>query len=211
MITLGLTGSIGMGKSTTARMFETEGAPVYDADAAVHELYGRGGAAVGPVSAAFPGVAPEGFIDRDRLGSQVLDNPEALKRLEAIVHPLVGAHRAVFFQRVANEPVVVLDVPLLFETGGEAFVDAVAVVSAPAAVQRARVLERAGMTPAKFEAILARQTPDADKRARADFVIDTSRGFERAHEQVRDVLARLRDPAWRARRNVPPGRLALDE
>ena len=205
MITLGLTGSIGMGKSATARMFEAEGAPVYDADAAVHELYGVGGAAVTPVAAAFPGVAPEGFIDRERLGAHVLNDREALKRLEAIVHPLVGAHRAAFFDRVAHERVVVLDIPLLFETGGETRVDAVAVVSAPAEMQRTRVLDRAGMTAEKFDAILARQTPDAEKRARADFVIDTSQGFEQAHDQVRRVLADLHDPAWWARRNASPG------
>ncbi len=210
MITLGLTGSIGMGKSATARMFEAEGAPVYDADAAVHALYGVGGAAVAPVSAAFPGVAPEGFIDRERLGAMVLNNPEALKRLEAIVHPLVGAHRAGFFERVAKEPVVVLDIPLLFETGGQSQVDAVAVVSAPAAVQRARVLERSGMTAEKLEAILARQTPDAEKRARADFVIDTGQGFEHAHAQVRAVLKALHDPDWWARRNASPTERPLD-
>jgi dephospho-CoA kinase len=203
VITLGLTGSIGMGKSATARMFECEGAPVYDADAAVHELYGVGGAAVAPVSAAFPGVAPQGFIDRERLAALVLNDREALGRLEAIVHPLVGAHRAGFFERVADEPVVVLDIPLLFETRGEAGVDAVAVVSAPAWIQRSRVLERAGMTVEKLEAILARQTPDDEKRSRADFVIDTSRGFEHAHEQVRDVLRSLHDPAWWAGRKAP--------
>ena len=200
---VGLTGSIGMGKSATARLFEEEGVPVYDADAAVHELYGVGGAAVGPVSAAFPGVAPEGFIDRERLGAQVLNQPEALKRLEAIVHPLVGAHRKAFLDRVAKAPVAVLDVPLLFETRGDRTVDAIVVVSAPAELQRARVLARPGMTEAKLEAILGRQTPDAEKRARADFVIDTSQGFDHARDQVRQVLARLRDPAWRGRRNAP--------
>jgi len=211
MITLGLTGSIGMGKSATARMFEAEGAPVYDADAAVHELYGLGGAAVEPVAAAFPGVAPAGVVDRERLGALVLHNSEALKRLESIVHPLVGAHRAAFFLRTADAPVVVLDVPLLFETGGASRVDAVAVVSAPADIQRARVLERPGMTVEKFEAILARQTPDAEKRARADFVIETGHGFEWAHSQVRSVLSSLRDPAWwTTRRKAAPETAARD-
>jgi len=183
-------------------MFEAEGSPVYDADAAVHALYGVGGAAVGPVSAAFPGVAPTGAIDRERLGAYVLNSPDALKRLEAIVHPLVAAHRAEFFKDVAKDAVVVLDVPLLFETGGDKGVDAVVVVSAPEAVQRARVLERPGMTAEKFEAIVSRQTPDAQKRALADFVIDTSLGFERAREEVRAVLRALKDPAWRPRRNA---------
>jgi dephospho-CoA kinase len=195
VIVVGLTGSIGMGKSATARMFEAEGVPVYDADAAVHELYAVGGAAVPPVAEAFPGVAAEGHIDRARLGERVLNDPDALRRLESIVHPLVGAHRAAFFERVADQPVVVLDVPLLFETGGERAVDAVVVVSAPADVQRDRVLRRPGMTAEKFDAILSRQVPDAEKRTRADFVIDTSGGFERAHEQVRAILDALRDPA----------------
>jgi dephospho-CoA kinase len=200
MIVIGLTGSIGMGKTATAKMFEAEGVPVYDADAAVHELYGPGGAAVGPVSAAFPGVAPNGFIDRTRLGDRVLNDPEALKTLETIVHPLVGAHRRAFFDRVAGEPVVVLDVPLLFETGGDRGVDLVAVVSAPADVQRERVLQRPGMSADRFAAIVSRQTPDAEKCARADVVIDTSQGFEHARDAVRALLAGLRDPQWRGRR-----------
>jgi dephospho-CoA kinase len=202
MILLGLTGSIGMGKSTTAALFQAEGAPVYDADDAVHALYAAGGAAAPLVAAAFPGVLTEGAVDRARLGARVLNDPEALKRLEAIVHPLVGAHRQAFFNEVsaAGETVVVLDVPLLFETGGDKAMDAVAVVSAPAEVQRQRVLARPGMTVEKFDAILDRQTPDADKRARADFVIDTGGGLEAARAQVHAVLAALADPSWRSNR-----------
>ena len=199
MIRLGLTGSIGMGKSTTAKLFEAEGAPVYDSDAAVHALYAAGGAAVTAVEAAFPGVTGEsGGVDRARLSSKVVGDPAALKRLEAVVHPLVGAHRAAFFAELRDAPVVVLDVPLLFETGGERRMDAVVVVSAPTALQRQRVLARSGMTAEKLEAILARQTPDADKRARADFVIDTAGGIEPARAQVRAVLHALADPAWRS-------------
>lgn len=201
MIVLGLTGSIGMGKSTTAALFEAMGAPVYDADAAVHALYAAGGGAVAAVEAVFPGVTgADGAIDRAALGARVVGDPEALRRLEAVVHPLVGAHRAAFFARVSEAEVVVVDVPLLFETHGERQVDAVAVVSAPAEVQRARVLARPGMTPQKLDAILARQTPDADKRARADFVIDTGQGLDAARAQVAGVLAALRSPGFRSRR-----------
>ena len=197
MIILGLTGSIGMGKSTTSTMFQAEGAPVYDSDAAVHALYAVGGAAVAPVEAAFPGVVVDGAIDRVRLSAAVLGDPEALQKLEAIVHPLVGADRIGFFEKAAadGKHIVVLDVPLLYETGGDKRVHKVVVVSAPADVQRARVLARPGMDVAKFEAILARQTPDAEKRSRADFVIDTSQGLEAAHQQVRQILVALRQPA----------------
>lgn len=201
MIKLGLTGSIGMGKSTTAKMFEAEGVPVYDADAAVHELYSIGGAAVAPVESRFPGVAPEGYIDRALLSRHVLSDKDALKALEGIVHPLVGAHRAAFFERVAHEPVVVLDIPLLFETGGEGAVDAVVVVSAPEHVQHSRVLERDGITAEKLQSILQRQVPDAEKRARADFIVDTGRGLEHARDQVRTVLRSVHDPDWWAARN----------
>ncbi len=196
MLILGLTGSIGMGKSTTSTLFQAEGVPVYDSDAAVHALYASGGAAVAPVEDAFPGVVVNGAIDRAKLSAQVVGNSEALAKLEQIVHPLVGAHRIGFFEKAQAEghEIVVLDVPLLFETGGEKKVDKVVVVSAPAAVQRARVLARPEMTPEKFEAILARQTPDAEKRVRADFVIDTSQGLEAAHAQVRDLLTLLRTP-----------------
>jgi len=196
MIIVGLTGSIGMGKSTTSTMFEAEGVPVYDSDAAVHALYASGGAAVAPVEAAFPGVVVDGAIDRARLSAAVVGDAEALQKLEAIVHPLVGAHRIGFFEdaQAQGHDIVVLDVPLLYETGGDKKVHKVVVVSAPAEVQRTRVLARPEMTEAKFEAILARQTPDAEKRARADFVIDTGQGLDAAHQQVRDLLAALRQP-----------------
>lgn len=194
MLILGLTGSIGMGKSTTSRMFQDEGVPVYDADAAVHALYATGGAAVAPVEAAFPGVVVNGAIDRAKLSAEVVGNAEALAKLEAIVHPLVGAHRIGFFEeaKAKGHEIVVLDIPLLFETGGEKRVDKVVVVSAPADVQRERVLARPEMTAEKFEAILARQTPDAEKRERADFVIDTGQGLDHARQQVRDLLTLLR-------------------
>jgi dephospho-CoA kinase len=202
VILLGLTGSIGMGKSTTAAMFAAEGAPVYDADAAVHELYAAGGAAVAPVKAAFPGVSEAGAIQRGRLSARVLNDPEALRRLETIVHPLVGAHRQAFFEQAAqaNAKILVLDVPLLFETGGDKGMDAIAVVSAPYDLQRERVLARPDMTAEKFDAILNRQTPDAEKRARADFVIDTGQGLEPARAQVKRILETLADPQWRSRR-----------
>jgi dephospho-CoA kinase len=188
MMILGLTGSIGMGKSTTARLFREAGAPVHDADAAVHALY-RGGA-VGPVEAAFPGVARDGAIDRAALGAKVVGDEAAMKRLEAIVHPLVAQARDAFLAkaRAAGTRVAVLDIPLLFETGGERLVHAVAVVSAPEAVQKARVLAREGMTPERLAAILARQTPDAVKRTRAHFLIDSGRGIEPARRQVESVL-----------------------
>ncbi|MFN3521387.1 MAG: dephospho-CoA kinase [Phenylobacterium sp.] len=202
MIILGLTGSIGMGKSTTAAMFAEAGAPVYDADAEVHRLYAPGGAAVAPIEAAFPGVVKDGAVDRAALGARVLGDAEAMKKLESIVHPLVGASRVGFFEAAAAKgaDIVVLDIPLLFETGGQKNVDAVVVVSAPADVQRARVLDRPGMTVEKFEAILAKQTPDAEKRARADFVIDTGQGLEVARAQVAQVIAAMRDPARRPKR-----------
>ncbi len=194
MITVGLTGSIGMGKSTTAAMFAAEGVPVYDADAEVHALYARGGAAVAPLDAAFPGVVVDGAVDRTLLSQRVVGKPEELKKLEAIVHPLVGESRVGFFQKAVADgaDIVILDIPLLFETGGEKRMDAVVVVSAPADLQRERVLARPGMDEAKLDAILARQMADAEKRARAHFVIDTGRGLDAAREQVRDVLTRLR-------------------
>jgi dephospho-CoA kinase len=199
MITVGLTGSIGMGKSTTAAMFAEAGAPVYDADAEVAALYAKGGAAVGPLEAAFPGVVRDGAVDREALRVKVLGDPEAMKRLNAVVHPLLGAGRADFFRRAeaSGADIVVLDIPLLFETGGAAGVDAVVVVSAPAAVQRERVLARPGWTDQRLDAILAQQLPDADKRARADFVIDTGSGLEAARQQVAQVIAALRAPGWR--------------
>src|SRR5262249_30692793 len=185
MIVIGLTGSIGMGKSTVAQMFAEEGAPSYNSDAAVHALYAKGGAAVEPVEAAFPGVKRDGAIDRNELGARVLNNTPELRRLEAIVHPLVGQAQANFLrvQRDAGTKVVVLDIPLLFEGGGEKRVDKTVVVSAPMEMQRARVLARPDMTPEKFEQIVARQMPDAEKRARADFVIDTGVGLEETRTQ----------------------------
>ena len=195
---LGLTGSIGMGKSTTAALFAEAGAPVYDADAAVHRIYGVGGAAVPHVEKLFPGVERAGAIDRALLGAKVLGDPEALKRLETLVHPLLSVDRMSFYESVKDASLVVLDIPLLFETGGERGVDAVVVVSAPADIQRARVLERDGMTVEKLDAILARQRPDAEKRHLADFVIDTAHGLESARRAVVEVLDALADPGWRS-------------
>ena len=194
MIVIGLTGSIGMGKSTTAAMFAAEGVPVYDADAEVHVLQGPGGAAVAPIEAAFPGVVKNGAVDRGVLGARVLGDPEAIRRLESIVHPLLGASRAAFFEKAeANgADMVVLDIPLLFETGGEKRVDAVVVVSAPEAMQRDRVLARPGWAADRLDAVLAKQLHDTEKRARAHFVIDTSQGLEPAHEQVRRVISTLK-------------------
>jgi dephospho-CoA kinase len=195
MLLVGLTGSIGMGKSATARLFREEGVAVYDADAAVHALYAPGGAAVAPVEAAFPGVTEDGAIDRNLLSQRVLGDGAALKQLESIVHPLVGAAQAKFLEerRAAGDDLVILDIPLLFEGGGAARVHKIVVVSAPADIQRARVLERPGMSPEKLDAILAKQIPDAEKRARADFVVDTSQGFEHARAQVRAILDALRE------------------
>lgn len=193
MIVIGLTGSVGMGKSATAAMFAEAGIPVYDADAEVRRLYAPGGAAVAKVEAAFPGVVVEGAVDRGRLGERVLGDPDALARLNAIVWPLMGEARAEFFRRAreARAEVAVLDIPLLLETGGERSVDKVVVVSAPAEIQRRRVLGRPGMTGAKFDALLAAQMPDADKRARADFVVDTSQDFDHARRQVHAILNSL--------------------
>lgn len=188
MFILGLTGSLGMGKSVTARFFAEQGVPVHDADAVVHRLYE--GEAAAAIEAAFPGTTAGGKVDRDKLAARVLGDGAALKRLEAIVHPLVQeAERRLLAEAEARgEKVAVLDIPLLFETGGEKRVDAVVVVSAPPEVQRSRVLERRGMTVEKLEAILAKQMPDDEKRRRADFVVDTSRGFEAARADVRAIL-----------------------
>ena len=188
MLIIGLTGSIGMGKTATAAMFRARGVPVQDADAVVHALYG--GAAIAPIEAAFPGTTtPEG-VDRAALGRRVLGDSVALRALEAIVHPLAAAERASFVAAalVRGERRVLLDIPLLFETGGDVGVDIVIVVSASPEVQRARVLARPGMTPEKFARILERQIPDAQKRRRAHFVIDTDQGFAAARRQVDDVL-----------------------
>ena len=188
MIVLGLTGSIGMGKSTTATLFREAGVPVHDADASVHALYA--GEAVPLVEAAFPGTTRDGAVDRPALSARVLGDNVAMRRLEAIVHPLVRATERRFLEEAAaaGRSVVVLDVPLLFETGAADRVDAIVVVTAPPEVQRARVLARPGMTVERFEQILGRQMPDAEKRARAHFVIDTDRGLEPARRQVADVI-----------------------
>ena len=188
MFILGLTGSLGMGKSTTARFFAEEGVPVHDADAVVHRLYD--GEAAAAIEAAFPGTTAGGKVDRDKLAARVLGDSAALKRLEAIVHPLVqeAERRLLAEAESRGEKVAVLDIPLLFETGGEERVDAVVVVSAPPDVQRSRALERPGMTVDKLDAILAKQIPDDEKRRRADFVVDTSRGFEAARADVRAIL-----------------------
>ena len=185
---LGLTGTIGMGKSATAAMFREFGVPVHDADLAVHALYR--GLAVQPIAALYPEAVRDGVVDRARLGAIVLADTAALKRLEAIVHPMVRAEEAAFLDAARRDrvPLAVLDIPLLYETGGETRCDAVVVVSAPADIQAARVLARPGMDAAKFAAILAKQVPDAEKRRRADFVVDTSRGFDAARAQVRDTI-----------------------
>ncbi len=195
MLLVGLTGSIGMGKSETTKMFAALGVPVYDADAAVHALYAAGGAAVEPIGAAFPGVVRDGAIDREELGKRVLGAPDELKRLEAIIHPLVGLSQLEFLQKAekSGAHMVVLDIPLLFETGGETRVDVAVVVSAPADLQRQRVLARPGMTVEKFEAILAKQTPDAEKRQRADFVVDSSQGLDHARADVAAIIEALKD------------------
>jgi dephospho-CoA kinase len=191
MIVLGLTGSVGMGKSATAKMFAQEGVPVFDADAEVHRLYE--GKAAPLVEAAFPGTTADGRVDRERLSKKVVGDPDALQKLEAIVHPLVRAARREFLARAraAGAKVALVDIPLLFETGGGEDIDRIVVVSAPADVQQERVLARPGMTAEKFRAILARQLPDAEKRKRADFVIDTSNGFAAAREHVRAILREL--------------------
>jgi dephospho-CoA kinase len=188
MFILGLTGSIGMGKSTTANFFREAGVPVHDSDAVVHRLYQ--GEAVAPVEAAFPGVAVDGKIDRGKLADRLVGRPEAIRQLESIVHPLVRAVSDRFVSESAGRGarVIVLDIPLLFETGGETKCDAVVVVSAPAEVQRARVLKRAGMTAERLDALLARQMSDTEKRARAHFVVDSSRSFDSARAQVHGIL-----------------------
>lgn len=191
MFLLGLTGSIGMGKSETARMFERLGVPVYDADAAVAALYAKGGEAVAPIAAVFPQAIKEGAVDRAALSEALAADPDHWRRLESIVHPLAVRLQRSFLETEAarRTPLVVLDIPLLYETGADKLVDAVVVVSAPPEIQRARVLGRPGMTEQKLESILARQLPDVEKRKRADYVIETGRGLDYALRQVRDVLA----------------------
>ncbi len=191
MIVLGLTGSIGMGKSATARMFADAGVPVHDSDETVHRLYS--GAAVPLVEAAFPGAVTAGTVDRAELARRVLGNPEALKRLEGIVHPLVRADAGAFVERhrAAGAKLVVLDIPLLFETGGRHRVDKVVVVTADAGTQRNRVMARPGMTEEKLQAILAKQVPDAEKRRQSDYIIDTGLGMESARRDVGRIIAEL--------------------
>jgi dephospho-CoA kinase len=195
VIVLGLTGSIAMGKSTAAATFRSFGLPVFDADAAVHRLLAPGGAGVGPVGEAFPDCAGGRFIDRRKLGRRVFGDPAALRRLEAVLHPLVRVEQDRFLARcrARGERIVVLDIPLLYETGGEHRVDAVAVVSAPAFLQSQRVLRRPGMTPARLAAIRARQLPNREKRRRADFVIPTGLDRRRAVEAIAAIVDRLRD------------------
>lgn len=192
MIKLGLTGSIGMGKSTVAAMFANEGVPVFDADAAVHRLQGAGGRIVADIERAFGGTTGSAGVDRTALAELVLGDPGKLELLESIVHPAVEAERQAFFTAHASAPLAVLDIPLLLETGGEARVDKVAVVSAGADEQRRRVLARPGMTPERFGRILARQMPDAEKRARADYVIDTAVPIAATRDKVRRIVACLR-------------------
>jgi dephospho-CoA kinase len=190
-VIIGLTGSIGMGKSTVAEMFRDEGVPVFDADAEVHRLQGPDGALLPAIEAAFPGTTHKSGVDRVALGAQVFGDDAALARLEAIVHPAVAASRAGFLADHQFAPLVVFDIPLLFEKGGAQAVDKIIVVSAPADVQRARVLSRPGMTAKKFADILVRQTPDAEKRAQADFVVDTGGSLQQTRRQVRAILACL--------------------
>ena len=191
MLILGLTGSIGMGKSTTAKLFAEAGVPVYDADAAVHQIYE--GEAAPAIEAAFPGTTIDGKVDRVRLSAQVLHNPAAIKQLEQIVHPMLGASRKKFLDDAerSGAAVALVDVPLLFETGGEKRVDAVVVVTTTPEAQRERILARDNMTNEKLDAILARQLPDAEKRKRADFVVDTSHGLDPVRAAIRDILAEI--------------------
>lgn len=200
ILRVGLTGSIGMGKSTTAQMFRDEGIAVLDSDQIVHDLYR--GAAVAPIAAAFPDVVVDGVVDRSALGAHVLSDPAAMEKLEAIVHPLVWAARDAFIQQrqAQGDWIVVYDVPLLFETGADKSVDAIVVVTAPPELQKQRVLMRPGMTQEKFEAIAGKQTPDTEKRARADFIVETGEGLDAARAQVRHILKTLRESSrWRDR------------
>ena len=188
MLILGLTGSIGMGKSTTAKLFTEAGVPVYDADATVHRIYE--GEAAPAIEAAFPGTTVNGRVDRARLSERVMHDPAAIRRLEEIVHPMLRSHHQKFLEEAetSGAPVAVMDVPLLYETGGEARVDAVVVVTTSPEVQRERILARENMTGEKLDAILARQLPDAEKRKRADFVVDTSHGLDPVRARIRDIL-----------------------
>ena len=194
---IGLTGAIGMGKSETAKLFARLGIPVHDADAVVHALYDTGGAAVSPIEQAFPGAVRDGRVDRTALAALLGGNQDSFRRLEAIVHPLVRKSEQAFLDAAATraDELAVLDIPLLLETGGDSRVDAIVVVSANPEAQRARVLARPGMTPEKLEAILGRQLPDVEKRARADFIIETDKGLPQAFEDVKRVVAALRERA----------------
>jgi len=198
MIVIGLTGSIGMGKSTIAQRFRELGVPVCDADAVVHQLYE--GAAVGPIEAAFPGTTAGGKVDRAKLGKAVIGDPHGLKRLESIVHPLVQEAERQFLRECFDKfaPMAVLEIPLLFETGGDTRVDVTVVVSAPAHVQRERVLQRQSMSAAKLDALLARQMPDSEKRRRADFVVDTGGSIQESYGQVDAIVEALRNRGGRA-------------
>lgn len=191
MFILGLTGSIGMGKSTTAQMFAEEGCALWDADAAVHRLYAKGGAAVGPLQEVFPQAISDGAVSRDTLRGIIADDPGALKRIEAIVHPLVAADRAAFLSETTAD-IAVLDIPLLFETGGEKLADAVVCVSVPAELQEKRVMERGTMTREQFAHIRDKQLPDAEKRARSDYVIITDT-VEHARAQVHNIVRQIRE------------------
>ncbi|NIJ42262.1 dephospho-CoA kinase [Parvibaculum indicum] len=194
MLLIGLTGSIGMGKSETARMFRDLGVPVYDADAAVHELYGKGGKAVDPIGEVFPEAIVDGAVDRKALSRCVVGLPDEMKKLEAIVHPLVGEAQLDFLKRSMDEghEMVVLDIPLLYETGGESRVDVVVVVSAPYDLQKERVLARPDMDEAKFAAIHAKQMADEEKRKRADFIVESDKGLDHAAAQVKEIVAALK-------------------
>lgn len=192
MIIIGLTGSIGMGKSTTADMFRQAGCPVFDADAAVHDLYAKEGKAVPIIKAVFPDAVIDGAVDRSILGQYMRADPLQLKVLESFIHPLVGEVRAKFFKTHKNADIVVLDIPLLFETGADELMNHIVVVTAPATVQRDRVFVREGMTPQLFKSLLARQTPDSEKRKRAHTLIFTDKGLDNAREQVHALLEKLR-------------------
>lgn len=194
MIVVALTGSIGMGKSTTAKMFAEAGVPVWDADATVHKLYGPDGAGTKAIAAFAPDVIDPKGVDRHKLREAIIEDSALLKQVEAAIHPLVGQDRAAFLAdaRARNEPMALVDIPLLFEGGGQAHVDQVVVVTAPADIQRQRVLERSGMTDEAFEAILAKQVPDAVKREKADHLIDTSLGMDHARERVQEIIATIR-------------------
>lgn len=191
---IALTGSIGMGKSTTARLFAAQGVPVWDADAVVHKLYARGGAAVAPIRDLVSAAIVADAVDRAVLRQAIIDDPTLISRIEAVVHPLVAAHRDRFISE-ATAPILLFDIPLLFETRQQAAYDSIVVVSAPADVQRARVIARPGMTPEAFDAILAKQLPDSEKRAGADYIVDTSQGLDTAREQVTAILQKIRSEA----------------